>query len=138
MPLLVDAAVASIRRARSRNASVLGIRSGMQLGAHPVRAHCRIGREGALVAFERLRPFAAGWHEIEPTEIVRETAIRFLRVHPLCAADVLQLAAAFAAAEHRPASLQVVTLDERLASAARKEGFALVDFTGTGAPKDAI
>ena len=41
-------------------------------------------------------------------------------------ADALQLAAAFVAAEHRPASLRVVTLDERLAAAMRKEGFALI------------
>jgi hypothetical protein len=33
----------------------------------------------------------------------------------------------FIAAEHRPASLQVVTLDERLGEAARKEGFVLID-----------
>ena len=39
----------------------------------------------------------------------------------------LQLAAAFVAAERRPASLQVVTLDERLAEAMRKEGLAVVD-----------
>ena len=63
----------------------------------------------------------------EPTEMVRESAMRFLRVHPLPAADALQLAAAFIAAERRPASLQLVTLDERVAVAARKEGFALVD-----------
>ena len=37
--------------------------------------------------------------------------------------------AAFAAAERRPASLEIVTLDERLAHAARKEGFAVVDLT---------
>jgi hypothetical protein len=36
----------------------------------------------------------------------------------------LQLAAAFAAAERRSASLEIVTFDDRLASAARKEGFA--------------
>jgi hypothetical protein len=39
------------------------------------------------------------------------------------------LAAAFAAAERRPASLEMVTLDDRLANAARKEGFALLDVT---------
>jgi hypothetical protein len=33
----------------------------------------------------------------------------------------------FVAAERRPSSLQVVTLDERLADAMRKEGFAVVD-----------
>ncbi len=53
--------------------------------------------------------------------------MRFLRVHPLRAADALQLAAAFIAAERRPSSLELITLDDRLAAAARKEGFVLVD-----------
>jgi predicted nucleic acid-binding protein len=83
--------------------------------------------KGIGVASLRLQQLARGWHEIEPSESVRETAIRFLRVHPLRAADALQLAAAFVAAERRPASLQLITLDERLAEAARKEGFALID-----------
>jgi predicted nucleic acid-binding protein len=47
-------------------------------------------------------------------------------VHPLRAADAFQLAAAYMAAEQRPASLTIVTLDERLAAAARKEGFAVL------------
>jgi uncharacterized protein len=93
----------------------------------------RLEREGGLDeqavthAFQRLKQFAAGWHEVDPSDTVRETAVRFLRVHPLGAADALQLAAAFVAAERRPASLEVITLDDRLAVAARKEGFALVD-----------
>ena len=85
-----------------------------------------LDREGAQLAFDRLSQLADGWHEIEPSEIVRENAVRFLRVHPLRAADALQLAAAFLAAERRPSSLAVVTLDERLADAARKEGFDVV------------
>ncbi len=84
---------------------------------------------GIALASDRLKQLADGWHEIESSEVVRESATRFLRVHPLRAADALQLAAAFAAAEHRPASLQFVTLDERLAEAARKEGFTMVDVT---------
>ena len=83
--------------------------------------------KGATLAFQRLKLIADAWHEIEPSEVVRENAVRFLRVHPLRAADALQLAAAFVAAEHRPASLPVITLDERLADAMRKEGFALID-----------
>jgi predicted nucleic acid-binding protein len=71
------------------------------------------------IASERLKQLADGWHEVEPSDILRESAVRFLRVHPLRVADALQLAAAFMAAERRPASLQVVTLDERLADAAR-------------------
>jgi predicted nucleic acid-binding protein len=83
--------------------------------------------KGVALAFDRLKQLADGWHEIEPGEIVRENAVRFLRVHPLRTADALQLAAAFVAAERRPSSLQVVTLDARLADAARKEGFELVE-----------
>jgi predicted nucleic acid-binding protein len=98
-----------------------------------VSALARLERAGALdgramaLACDRLKQLADGWHEIEPSEIVRESAVRFLRVHKLRAADALQLAAAFTAAERRPASLRVVTLDERFADAARKEGFALID-----------
>jgi uncharacterized protein len=98
-----------------------------------VSALARLERDAALdvkgiaLASDRLRQLANGWHEIEPSEIVRESATRFLRVHPLRAAAALQLGAAFTAAERRPASLQLVTLDDRLADAARKEGFALVD-----------
>jgi hypothetical protein len=50
-----------------------------------------------------------------------------LRVHPLRGADALQLAAAFVAAERRPSSLQVLMLDQRLADAARKEGYVLIE-----------
>src|SRR5688572_25216484 len=93
----------------------------------------RLERDGALDepaaidAFDRLRQFSGAWHEVEPGDPVREAAVRFLRVHPLRAADALQLAAAFVAAERRPPTLEVVTLDDRLAVAARKEGFVLID-----------
>ena len=86
-----------------------------------------LDRKGAALALDRLKLLADGWHEIEASEIVRENAMRFLRVHPLRAADALQLAAAFLAAERRPSSLEVITLDVRLADAARKEGFELID-----------
>jgi predicted nucleic acid-binding protein len=95
-------------------------------------AMARLEREGGLEpgdasqAFQRLKPLAESWHQIEPSEIVRETAIRFLRVHSLRAADALQLAAAFVAAEGRPASLQAVTLDDRLADAMQREGFEVI------------
>lgn len=95
----------------------------------------RLERDGALSsraateAFDILRRLAEGWHEVDPSDGVRETAVRFLRVHSLRAADALQLAAAFIAAEHRPASLKVITLDVRLSSAARKEGFAVIDLS---------
>ena len=86
-----------------------------------------LNSRAATHALSRLRQLADNWSEIEPSEIVRETAMRFLRVHPLRAADALQLAAAFIVSEHRPASLQMITLDDRLAEAARKEGFGVSD-----------
>jgi uncharacterized protein len=96
-------------------------------------AIARLEREGALEpsavidAFERLKRLAGGWHEVDASDGIREAAGRFLRVHPLRAADALQLAAAFVAAERRPSSLELITLDDRLSAAARKEGFAIVE-----------
>jgi predicted nucleic acid-binding protein len=100
-------------------------------------ALARLEREDALedaatrLAFDRLRQLASGWQEIDPSDAIREAAVRFLRVHVLQAGDALQLAAAFVAAERRPPSLEVVTLDERLAGAARKEGFDVIEVTST-------
>lgn len=101
-------------------------------------AIARLEREGLLdelavtQALDRLKQFAAGWHEVDPGDALREAAMRFLRVHPLRAADALQLAAAFIAAERRPSSLELVTLDDRLAAAARKEGFVVIDVSASG------
>lgn len=77
-------------------------------------------------AFARLDELAGVWREVEPSSDVRDIARRLLRVHRLRAADALQLAAAMVVAELRPASLTLVTLDDRLEAAARKEGFAVV------------
>jgi len=100
-----------------------------------VSALSRLEREGTLtarataLAQRRLSQLAAAWHEIDPSDAIREAAIRFLRVHPLRAADALQLAAAFLAAERRPASLEMVTLDERMGLAAQREGFTVISAT---------
>jgi predicted nucleic acid-binding protein len=77
-------------------------------------------------AFRRLTALRAGWHEVEPTDELRESARRFLRVHDLRAADALQLAAAFFVAEAQPSTLEFVSLDDRLVAAARREGFRTV------------
>ncbi len=91
----------------------------------------RLGREGAShgagleEAFTRLAALARTWDEVLPTEAVREQAIRILRLHPLRAADALQLAAAVVASEHQPRSLALVTLDDRLRDAGLREGFGV-------------
>ena len=84
--------------------------------------------EAALVAAQQL---ADGWHEIVPSAVLRRTAERLLRVHALRAADSLQLAAASVAAGHDPTTLEIVCLDARLATAARREGFRLLGAGGS-------
>jgi predicted nucleic acid-binding protein len=104
-------------------------------GIECASAIARLERDGDLdepavtAIFRRLKQLAAGWHQVDASDAVRDAATRFLRVHPLRSADALQLAAAFVAAEADPATLDLITLDDRLASAARKEGFHVVEIT---------
>jgi predicted nucleic acid-binding protein len=98
-----------------------------------VSALARLEREGSLDgpsmvdALERLDALVHAWQEVQPIARIRQTAIRLLRVHGLRGADALQLGAALAVAEDQPASLQVVTLDDRLGQAAEGEGFRVVN-----------
>ena len=85
-----------------------------------------LGTTKAGKALDRLRTMAGEWNEVLATDAVRTAAQRMLRVHPLRAADSLQLAAAFVAAEHNPTSLDFVSLDERLVDAANREGFRVI------------
>jgi predicted nucleic acid-binding protein len=78
---------------------------------------------GLATARERLLRFDQAAAVVDASEAIRSRADRLLGIHPLRAADAFQLAALLAAAEERPADLSFVTLDERLAEAARKEGF---------------
>jgi len=73
--------------------------------------------------FDRL---ASSWTETQPTEKVRRRSMRLLRLHPLRAADALQLAAALIACEENPQTLPFVCSDLRLREAAAKEGFRVV------------
>jgi predicted nucleic acid-binding protein len=95
-------------------------------------AIARREREGDLDAAQandalaRLRLLERSWVEVQPSPRVRTLALRLLRTHPLRAADSLQLAAALVAAGEEPGALGFVCLDERLATAARREGFDVV------------
>ena len=68
-------------------------------------ARARREREGSLTPTDvssllgRLRALSQTWYEVRPDERVNGVAGRLLRVHPLRAADALQLAAALAVAE---------------------------------------
>jgi predicted nucleic acid-binding protein len=71
----------------------------------------------------QLAALEGAWSEVISVERVRERARRLLEIHPLRAADSLQLAAALLTAEENPQGFAFVTLDRRLRDAAEKEGF---------------
>jgi len=72
-----------------------------------------------------LSALAAAWSEVQPTELVRLRAERLLSIHPLRAADALQLAAALVWAQETPRGLDFVCLDQNLRESSLKEGFSI-------------
>jgi hypothetical protein len=99
-------------------------------------AIARLRRDGHLTAlaeqdarglFDTVR---GTWFEVQPGDAVREQALRLLRLHPLRAADALQLAAALEWAGSPPEG-GFVTFDDRLREAAQREGFSIPDTRGT-------
>jgi len=96
-----------------------------------VSATARLRREERLTVAEEgrvldlLETLRSSWMEMLASEELRDGAVRLLRVHPLKAADALHLAAARVwAGPGRGA--EIVTFDERLALAARLEGFRVL------------
>jgi predicted nucleic acid-binding protein len=63
------------------------------------------------------------WAAVTHVEGVRRRAERLVGVHPLTAADAMQLGAALLASGDRPETLDFVTLDHALARCAQLEGF---------------
>jgi predicted nucleic acid-binding protein len=98
-------------------------------------ALARRSREGTLssdafgLACRRSDRLFEALSQVHAFEPVRARALRLLDLHPLRAADALQLAAAIIASRERPRDLPFVTLDQRLAEAAKREGFP-VEFAG--------
>ncbi|MGH7230767.1 MAG: type II toxin-antitoxin system VapC family toxin [Nitrospiraceae bacterium] len=92
-------------------------------------ALARLRREGILdrasedQARTLLAQLAEAWTEMVPSQEVREQAARALLLHPLRAADSLQLAAALVWSNRLPKGHEFVCLDQRLREAALREGF---------------
>lgn len=80
---------------------------------------------GEAQALALLAVLRESWLEVLPSGEVRERAFRLVRVHPLRTADALQLAAARTWAGSA-GEAEFVTFDERLALAARLEGFRVL------------
>lgn len=92
----------------------------------------RLMREGALSesqatrAEARIDELLRSTHVVVDVEAVKMNSRRLLRVHPLRAADAMQLGAAWEWASGHPTERVFHTLDRRLALAARREGFRVV------------
>ena len=97
-----------------------------------VAAISRRERDGSLTTDEvaahlsRLNALSQVWYEVQPSRRVKAVAQRLLRVHPLRAADSLQLASALVASEDDPTSLGFVCFDARLNQAAAREGLTIL------------
>jgi predicted nucleic acid-binding protein len=81
---------------------------------------------GARQAVALLDALTGAWAEVLPSEVVRGEAERALAVHPLRAADALQLGAALTWRRGPARRAEIVCLDERLREAAAREGFDLL------------
>jgi uncharacterized protein len=82
-------------------------------------------RSLAMQAGKRLDTLSAAWTEVDGLAAVRTRAERIVAVHPLRAADALQLAAALVLSRERP-HWPFVTGDRQLAGVAELEGFDVI------------
>ncbi len=77
------------------------------------------------MATERLRAIVEHADTGSTTDEGRRRAVRLVAVHPLRAADTLQLAAALIWSEEQPHGAAFVCLDSRLRDPAQREGFEI-------------
>jgi predicted nucleic acid-binding protein len=85
-----------------------------------------LGSPDVREARRRLESLSRDWLEIHELSSVTRRALRLVEVHPLRAADALQLAAALVFVSDRPEGFEFVTLDSRLAEAAEAEAFRTI------------
>ena len=89
-------------------------------------------REGNLTPLDErnaryvLHTLTQSWIEMQPSEALRGTAERLVAVHPLRAADALQLGAAIVWCRGVAAGQGFVTFDRRLREAGYREGFTVL------------
>lgn len=81
---------------------------------------------GEKQARHLLETLAQSWIEVQPTRNLRGAAERLLAVHPLRAADALQLAAALQWSQRQTTGMFLVSFDACLREAAYKEGFTIL------------
>ncbi len=95
-------------------------------------AFTRLRREGIIDidgeqnARRPLNELRKVWTEIQPSQEVRDCALRIISTHSLKSADSLQLSAAIVWSGGNPREYNFVCLDKKLRSAAQMEGFEIL------------
>ena len=127
VPLLVREADTAMREGQLRQ--VAGVVTWWGTRIECVSALCRRERGNALSpravqsALNRLEALDRQWLIVTPSQLLQLRAERLLRLHPLRAADAVQLAAALLACREEPQNCTFHTADARLGNAAKAEGF---------------
>jgi predicted nucleic acid-binding protein len=94
-------------------------------------ALCRRSREGALTeidfdsAKKRMNDFFDNAFEVISVQKVKDRALRLLQVHPLRAAHAMQLASLLVATQEDTSRVPIMSFDDRLTLAAKREGFTV-------------
>lgn len=95
-------------------------------------AIARLHRAGELnnaakqAALNRLLVISQGWREILPSDKLRDQAEVLLDINSMRSADSLQLAAAIAWCQQKPARRTFISGDVRLCEAASQAGFTVI------------
>ncbi|MGD0839233.1 MAG: type II toxin-antitoxin system VapC family toxin [Polyangia bacterium] len=129
VPLIVEEACSSACRSLLRTDRALAVWTLSRVEVlsalwREVRAGA-MERTAATQAGRRLDALSAAWTEVDGIVPVRDRAERLVAVHPLRAADALQLAAALVLSRERP-RWPFVTGDRQLAGVAELEGFDVI------------
>jgi hypothetical protein len=94
-------------------------------------ALCRRLRDGSLKeidfdsAKKRMDDFFDMAFEIISVPKVKDRALRLLQVHPLRAADAVQLASVLVATQEDTSRVPIMSFDDKLTLAAKREGFTV-------------
>lgn len=130
VPLLIREATSEVLVDLIHADSSIGVWWGTEIEC--LSAFARREREGKMSRIDvvhaesGLRNILEGALEIIPNMEVRRHARRLLMIHPLRAADALQLAAALVMAGDEPQELAMITLDQNLALCAQREGLQVL------------
>ena len=130
VPLVLEEGASEDARAAMRDDEDMVVWWGTPVEVSSALARAERGRgvpsADADLARRALEDLRERWNEILPSDEVRERAQVGLLHHPLRAGDALQLGAALVWARGRPRAHGFLSLDERLADAARREGFEVL------------